>query len=268
MGWRQETRAAAAQCRVPPLCWGRCPKLAGKEIRGRAWRSNPRSSGPTRPGTRSAAAPRSARAATTATPRRSPSGSAACPGHPYEQGFDLRLVPEKLAEPLRWRHAEDGLRQLDERPVPQGRPRRLHRCRVRVMETARLAHLPGADQAVRARCANMLRTPLRGRAAPAAHLVGRQRREPQARSAANRAPPRRRRRGPLPLDRAAAGRPRRGRPDRASHWVIVGGESGPGRGRWSRSGCVEIRDQCDASGRPVLLQAVGWVPTEEWWTTA
>jgi protein gp37 len=24
------------------------------------------------------------------------------PGHPYEQGFDLRLVPEKLAEPLAW----------------------------------------------------------------------------------------------------------------------------------------------------------------------
>ena len=25
-------------------------------------------------------------------------------GHPYEQGFDLRLVPGKLAEPLRWRN--------------------------------------------------------------------------------------------------------------------------------------------------------------------
>jgi len=25
------------------------------------------------------------------------------PGHPYEQGFDLRLVPEKLDAPLRWR---------------------------------------------------------------------------------------------------------------------------------------------------------------------
>jgi protein gp37 len=25
------------------------------------------------------------------------------PGHPYEQGFDVRLVPGKLAEPLRWR---------------------------------------------------------------------------------------------------------------------------------------------------------------------
>src|SRR5579863_9681272 len=24
------------------------------------------------------------------------------PGHPFEFGFDLRLVPEKLAEPLRW----------------------------------------------------------------------------------------------------------------------------------------------------------------------
>src|SRR6202030_708985 len=24
-------------------------------------------------------------------------------GHPYEQGFDLRLVPGKLAEPLRWK---------------------------------------------------------------------------------------------------------------------------------------------------------------------
>lgn len=25
-------------------------------------------------------------------------------GHPYERGFDLRFVPEKLAEPLRWRN--------------------------------------------------------------------------------------------------------------------------------------------------------------------
>lgn len=25
------------------------------------------------------------------------------PGHPYERGFDLRLVPEKLAEPFRWK---------------------------------------------------------------------------------------------------------------------------------------------------------------------
>src|SRR6266436_9382440 len=24
------------------------------------------------------------------------------PGHPYERGFDLRLVPDKLSEPLKW----------------------------------------------------------------------------------------------------------------------------------------------------------------------
>ncbi len=28
------------------------------------------------------------------------------PGHPYEQGFDLRLVPKKLAEPLRWKQSK------------------------------------------------------------------------------------------------------------------------------------------------------------------
>src|ERR1700737_1263828 len=27
-------------------------------------------------------------------------------GHPYEQGFDLRLVPSKLGEPLKWRNAK------------------------------------------------------------------------------------------------------------------------------------------------------------------
>jgi protein gp37 len=26
-------------------------------------------------------------------------------GHPFEQGFDLKLIPEKLAEPLRWKNA-------------------------------------------------------------------------------------------------------------------------------------------------------------------
>jgi protein gp37 len=28
------------------------------------------------------------------------------PGHPYEQGFDLRLVPEKLYEPLKWKRSK------------------------------------------------------------------------------------------------------------------------------------------------------------------
>jgi len=28
------------------------------------------------------------------------------PGHPFEQGFDVRLVPEKLKEPLRWKNSK------------------------------------------------------------------------------------------------------------------------------------------------------------------
>ena len=51
-----------------------------------------------------AAAPRSVLGALTAMPRPSPSFRGVH-GHPYEQGFDLRLVPEKLAEPLRWKQS-------------------------------------------------------------------------------------------------------------------------------------------------------------------
>src|SRR5438046_9017916 len=28
------------------------------------------------------------------------------PGHPYEQGFDLKLVPSKLGEPLKWKKSK------------------------------------------------------------------------------------------------------------------------------------------------------------------
>jgi len=44
------------------------------------------------------------------------------PGHPYEQGFDLRLVPEKLHEPLRWRQPRmifvNSMSDLFHRDVP------------------------------------------------------------------------------------------------------------------------------------------------------
>jgi protein gp37 len=36
-------------------------------------------------------------------------------GHAYEQGFDLRLVPEKLTDPLHWREAAARVRQQHER---------------------------------------------------------------------------------------------------------------------------------------------------------
>lgn len=45
-------------------------------------------------------------------------------GHPYQQGFDLRLVPEKLAEPLRWRNPKmifvNSMSDLFHENVPEG----------------------------------------------------------------------------------------------------------------------------------------------------
>jgi protein gp37 len=53
------------------------------------------------------------------------------PGHPYEQGFDLRLVPEKLDRAAVVEEAAAGVRQQHVGPVPGRRAGRLHRPRVR-----------------------------------------------------------------------------------------------------------------------------------------
>ena len=42
------------------------------------------------------------------------------------------------------------------------------------------------------------------------------------------------------------------------HWVIVGGESGAGARPVSPAWVRSVRDQCEDSGRTVLLQTVGW----------
>src|SRR6202045_3519660 len=59
------------------------------------------------------------------------------PGHPYEQGFDLRLVPGKLAEPLRWRTPRmvfvNSMSDLFHKDVPDDYVRDV----VRVMRLAR-----------------------------------------------------------------------------------------------------------------------------------
>src|SRR5262245_46669779 len=58
------------------------------------------------------------------------------PGHPYEQGFDLRLIPEKLAEPLRWKTSKmvfvNSMSDLFHEGVPD---EYVHNV-VRVMRTA------------------------------------------------------------------------------------------------------------------------------------
>jgi protein gp37 len=58
------------------------------------------------------------------------------PGHPFEQGFDLRLVPEKLYEPLRWRSPRrifvNSMSDLFHDDIPVGYIARIGR----VMESA------------------------------------------------------------------------------------------------------------------------------------
>jgi len=60
------------------------------------------SSGLIQRGIRFVAARKSARAASTAMQRRLPNAFVVYLGHPYELGFDLRMVPERLLDPLRW----------------------------------------------------------------------------------------------------------------------------------------------------------------------
>src|SRR5262249_16919747 len=46
------------------------------------------------------------------------------PGHPFEQGFDLRLVPDKLEQPLQWRRRRrifvNSMSDLFQETVPVG----------------------------------------------------------------------------------------------------------------------------------------------------
>ena len=41
--------------------------------------------------------------------------------------------------------------------------------------------------------------------------------------------------------------------------MILGGESGPGPGRWSRTGSRSVRDQCRAAGVPFFFKQWGGV---------
>ena len=187
------------------------------------------------------------------------------PGHPFEKGFDLTLRPERLDQPLALEAAEDDLRQLDERPVPQGRAARLHRPGLRHDGTADW-HI---FQVLTKRSSLMSRYLKArygdGRAPP--HIwcgVSVEDEQAKSRIAHLRTAPASIRflsleplLGPL------------GRLDLAGiDWVIVGGESGPGARPMEADWVREIRDQCLTPGGRLLFQAVGRPPPKEWWQNA
>jgi len=166
-------------------------------------------------------------------------------GHPFEQGFDLRLVLEKLAEPLRWSEPRmifvNSMSDLFHRGVPQD-------YILKVASTMRLARWHTYQ--VLTKRSSLLRKFInaryKARRAPAHMWFGVSVENAQATSRI------------AHLQQANAGvrflsiepliAPV-GRLDLAGiDWVIVGGESGPGARPMEPGWAVDIRDQCVAAG--------------------
>ncbi|HEX9944754.1 MAG TPA: phage Gp37/Gp68 family protein [Thermoanaerobaculia bacterium] len=177
------------------------------------------------------------------------------PGHPYEQGFDLRLVPEKLIEPLQWRRSRmvfvNSMSDLFHEAVPND-------YIVKVARIMQLANwhtyqvLTKRSQRMR----DLLRSTLKF-AAGEPHIWW-------GVSVENR------KQGIPRVDhlRAAPAAVRflsiepllesLGRIDLSKiHWVIVGGESGPGARPIEESWVLEIRDQCRRAGIPFFFKQWG-----------
>ncbi|MFC1610098.1 DUF5131 family protein [Myxococcota bacterium] len=184
------------------------------------------------------------------------------PGHPYEQGFDLRLVPEKLEEPLSWRRPRmvfvNSMSDLFHEKISEDyilavagvmERARWHTYQVLTKRSERMTYL------------------LTGKLSHIAHVPhiwwgvsvenekhGLPRvRDLQKTLATNRflsLEPLLDPMPTLPLD--------------GIDWVIVGGESGPGarpmHPDWARS----VRDQCLASGTRFFFKQWGaWAPADQ-----
>jgi protein gp37 len=177
------------------------------------------------------------------------------PGHPYEQGFDLRLVPEKLTDPLRWTKPKmifvNSMSDLFHEDVPDDYIARV----ARVMELANW-HTYQVLTKRSERMRDLLQTKLR--------MFGELPHIWWGVSVENR------RHGLPRMDhlRAAPAAVRflsieplledLGRIDLDGiHWVIVGGESGPGARPMEKAWVVSIRDQCRAAKVPFFFKQWG-----------
>ena len=179
------------------------------------------------------------------------------PGHPYEQGFDLKLVPEKLSEPLRWKAPRmvfvNSMSDLFHEDVADDYIEQV--CRVMV-QASRHTFQVLTKRSERMR--NLLRTRL-GFAAVEPHIwfgvSVENRKHGLPRVEHLRSAPAGLRMlsvEPLledlgPIDLAEIG------------WVIAGGESGPGARPMEIDWIRSIRDQCRSSGVPFFFKQWGGV---------
>src|SRR6185312_1974744 len=174
------------------------------------------------------------------------------PGHPFEHGFDLRLVPRALALPLTWRRGRlifvNSMSDLFHEDVPDDFVQRVfevmrlapqHQFQVLTKRADRMAALAGrlgvpvnAWMGVSVESARYLSRIKQLQMVPAAvrflslePLLG-------------------------PLKRL---------PLRGIHWVIVGGESGPKARAMDAAWVRDIRSQCKAEGVPFFFKQWGGV---------
>ena len=183
------------------------------------------------------------------------------PGHPYENGFDLRLVPEKLAEPLRWKTPKmvfvNSMSDLFQEDVPDDYIMSV----VRVMQLANWHTFQVlTKRSVRMR--DMLKTKLRF-ACTLPHIWW-------GVSVENR------KHGLQRIDHLLASRAKvrflsiepllegLGKLRLSGiNWVIVGGESGAGARPMKKSWVLSIRNQCQKAKVPFFFKQWGGVRKSE-----
>ena len=183
------------------------------------------------------------------------------PGHPFEFGFDLRLVPEKLGDPLRWRAPRmvfvNSMSDLFHDGVPDQYVTAVakvmaaadwHTFQVLTKRAERLAGLLESDLSFAAQCRNIWwGVSVENRTHGLVRIEHLRRAPAVVRFLSIE---------PLLEDL--------GRLDlRGINWVIVGGESGPGARPISVDWVRGIRDQCRDAGVPFFFKQWGGVRKRE-----
>ncbi len=179
------------------------------------------------------------------------------PGHPFEQGFDLRLVPEKLEDPLRWRTPRrvfvNSMSDLFQDGVPTGyivavagvmQKAHWHTYQVLTKRPERMRDLLRGDLAWLARLGHVwlgVSVENRRHGLPRIDAL----RDTPAAIRFLSIEPLLEDLGPLDL--------------RGIHWVIVGGESGRGARPMRQEWVVSILDQCSRARVPFFFKQWGGV---------
>jgi protein gp37 len=158
------------------------------------------------------------------------------PGHPFENGFDLQLRPERLEQPLQWRQSKmifvNSMSDLFHKHVPFHFVDRVfdtmerahwHKFQILTKRSSRLRSYINARYAKKSRAKHIQTANASIRFLSIEPLIG-----PI---------------GAINLDNI--------------HWVIVGGESGPGARPMLVEWVREVRDQCNSADIPFFFKQWG-----------